>query len=514
MQPLYSYTAHGGFGFITVYAVRSGRMEIIMAKNVLAFDFGASSGRAILFTLADGKLSQREIHRFDNDPVMVCGSYYWDILRLFHEIKAGILKCKNGGYKFDSIGIDTWGVDFGLLDKNGRLIQNPYHYRDTRTDAVTLSEEDKRAVFDSTGIQFSFINTLFQYMCASKEDVFGAADTALFIPDLFNYFLTGEKKCEYTVASTSQMLNAHSRSFDNELLSHFELTNKFADIVSPGTVVGYLKKDLCDELGVDSVPVIAVASHDTASAVVAAPLSDPDTELYISCGTWLLFGAQTNEPIITEKSYELNYTNEGGVFGTYRFLHNIMGLWIQQESKRALARGGKTYSYAELEAAAGEAKPFSCIINPNHDSFSRPGDMPEKIREFAARTNQSAPQSVGELNRCILESLALECARSSKDIASMLPHAPAAIHAVGGGIQSALLCQFIANASQLPVIAGPVEATGIGNALMQYIALGDISDVESARRIVSESYGTVRYEPCDGDIWSGAYERYTNICKF
>ena len=290
-----------------------------MAKNVLAFDFGASSGRAILFSLENNRLSQREIHRFDNDPVMVCGTYHWDILRLFHEIKAGILKCKNGGFHFDSIGIDTWGVDYGLLDKNGQLVQNPYHYRDTRTDRVNFGEDEKREIFKSTGIQFAFINTLFQYMCSAREDVFKSAQTALFIPDLFNYFLTGEKKTEYTIASTSQMLNAYTRHFDDDMLARFGLENKFADIIMPGTIVGHLKKDICDELGVDSVPVIAVASHDTASAVVAAPLEDPKTELYISCGTWLLFGAQTDEPIINEKSYALNYTNEGGVFGTYRF---------------------------------------------------------------------------------------------------------------------------------------------------------------------------------------------------
>lgn len=485
-----------------------------MAKNVLAFDFGASSGRAILFSLENNRLSQREIHRFDNDPVMVCGTYHWDILRLFHEIKAGILKCKNGGFHFDSIGIDTWGVDYGLLDKNGQLVQNPYHYRDTRTDRVNFGEDEKREIFKSTGIQFAFINTLFQYMCSAREDVFKSAQTALFIPDLFNYFLTGEKKTEYTIASTSQMLNAYTRRFDDDMLARFGLENKFADIIMPGTIVGHLKKDICDELGVDSVPVIAVASHDTASAVVAAPLEDPKTELYISCGTWLLFGAQTDEPIINEKSYALNYTNEGGVFGTYRFLHNIMGLWIQQECKRALARSGNVLTYAQLEDAAADAEPFCCIINPNYDSFSRPGDMTARIAEFAAMTGQRAPASYGELNRCILESLALECAKSVKEISTMLPDKPTAIHAVGGGIQSALLCRFIANASQLPVIAGPVEATGIGNALMQYVALGEIDSIESARKIVSDSYGTTRYEPRDCDEWSDAYERYIKICNF
>lgn len=484
-----------------------------MSKNVLAFDFGASSGRAILFSLENGKISYEEMHRFDNDPVMVCGNYHWDVLRLFHEIKSGILKCKNAEKKFDAIGIDTWGVDYGLLDKEGRLLQNPYHYRDTRTDAVVLSEDEKQKIFGATGIQFAFINTLFQYMCSSKEPVFAAADTALFMPDLFNYMLTGVKKTEYTIASTSQMLNAKSRDFDNELLKEFGLENKFADVVMPGSVVGNLSDELCNELGVESVPVIAVASHDTASAVVAAPMSNPKKNLYISCGTWLLLGAQTDEPIINEQSYNYNYTNEGGVFGTYRFLRNIMGLWIQQESKRALARKGTVVSYQELEDAAVASEPLKCIINPNYDAFSRPGDMISRINKFAQMTNQPVPETIGELNRTIIESLALECAKCVKEISTMLPDKIEAIHAVGGGTQSKILCQFIANATQIPVIAGPIEATSIGNALMQYVALGEIGSLEEARKTVSNSFDLVRYEPADKEAWKEACERYLEICK-
>lgn len=334
-----------------------------MARNVLAFDFGASSGRGVLFTLDGGKLSYEEIHRFSNDPVYVNGSYHWDILRLLHEIKAGIVACKNAGHSFDAIGIDTWGVDYGLLDKDGRLLQNPYHYRDTRTDSITLSKAERKEIFSSTGIQFSFINTLFQYICSSKEPVFEVADTALFVPDLLNYFLTGEKKTEYTIASTSQMLNARTRDFDDELLEKFGLTNKFANIVMPGSIVGNLSDEICTELGISSVPVVAVASHDTASAVLAAPLSDPKSNIYISCGTWLLLGVQTDEPIINEQSYSHNYTNEGGAFETYRFLHNIMGTWIQQEMRRTLAKQGVEVSYDELEKASLSSKPFACMIS-------------------------------------------------------------------------------------------------------------------------------------------------------
>ena len=484
-----------------------------MGKKVLAFDFGASSGRAVVFELKDGKLLSDEIHRFDNDPVMVRGSFCWDVLRLFHEIKQGILKCKNIGAEISAIGIDTWGVDYGLLDKQGRLLQNPYHYRDTRTDAVQLSEEEKRAVFDSTGIQFSFINTLFQYMCSAKEPVFSCAETALFIPDLFNYFLTGQQRTEYTIASTSQMLNARNRTFDDALLARFGLTNKFAPMIQPGSIVGQLSEELCSELGVPPVPVVAVASHDTASAVVAAPMDVPEKSLYISCGTWLLLGAETDEAIITEQSYGYNYTNEGGVFGKYRFLHNIMGLWIQQESRRALRRSGVEVSYQQMEDEAVLAQPFACIINPNDPAFGRPGDMVGRIRAFAERTGQTVPQTVGALNRTIMESLALECAKSVKEIAQMLPKAPDTIHMVGGGIKNDILCRFIANATGIRVVAGPVEATSIGNALMQYVALGEIETLEQARAIVKASYDLKEYLPEAAPTWEEAYHRYLEICK-
>lgn len=483
-----------------------------MGKKVLAFDFGASSGRAVVFELQNGKLLAEEVHRFDNDPVMVRGSYHWDILRLFHEIKQGILKCKNGGHEIQAVGIDTWGVDYGLLDRDGRLVQNPYHYRDTRTDAVQLDEEQKKAVFASTGIQYTFFNTLFQYMCAVKEPVFSCAETALFIPDLFNYFLTGEKRTEYTIASTSQMLNARTRTFDDSLFDSFGLENKFAPMVQPGSIVGRLSDEICEELGVPSVPVIAVASHDTASAVVAAPMDAPEKSLYISCGTWLLLGAETKEAIINEKSYGFNYTNEGGVFGTYRFLHNIMGLWIQQESRRALKRSGVEVSYQQMEDEAAVSQPFQCIINPNDSAFERPGDMVARIRKFARETGQEEPQTVGEINRTIMESLALECAKSVKEIVQMLPHTPDTIYMVGGGIKNDILCQYVANATGMCVKAGPVEATSIGNALMQYVALGEIGSLQQARGVVAASYPIKEYRPKEEQSWQKAYLRYLKLC--
>lgn len=481
--------------------------------KVLAFDFGASGGKAFVYELKDKKITVTEVQRFDNEPVLVNGSFYWDVLRLFHEIKNGILKCKQSGYDIEAIGIDTWGVDYGLLDKNGSLLGNPYHYRDERTSEIKLSEEEKKEIFASTGIQFAPINTLFQFMCEVKGERYKAADTALFMPDLFNYFLTGKKRTEYTIASTSQMLNAKKRDFDNELLEKLGIENKFAPIIMPGEIVGYLSDDICRELSVKKVPVIAVASHDTASAVVCAPMREPEKSVYISCGTWLLIGSETNEPIINDKSFKYNYTNEGGAFGKYRFLHNIMGLWIQQETKREWKRQGIEVGYQQMEDEAAVSEPMKCFINPNYDSFSPPGDMPKRICEFAKMTNQPVPEGCGEITRCIMESLALECARAVREMCEMLEEKPTTINMVGGGIKNSILCQFVANATGMRVVAGPVEATSTGNALLQFYALGEIKSLNEAREIVARSFEPKVYEPCDADEWEKANKRFEEICK-
>ena len=481
--------------------------------KVLAFDFGASSGRAIVYELKKGKLAGEEVHRFDNDPVTVGKSFYWDLLRLFHEIKAGIVNCKKAGHTISAIGIDTWGVDYGLLDENDDILSNPHHYRDARTQSVELTEAQRREIYAITGIQHAFINTLFQFMCEVKSPTFDKAKTALFMPDLFNFLLTGEKRTEYTIASTSQMLNARARKFDDALLENYGIKNLFPDIIEPGTIVGYLSDALCEELGVDKVPVIAVASHDTASAVVATPMENPDESIFISCGTWLLFGAETKEAIITDESYATNYTNEGGVFGTYRFLHNIMGMWLQQECKRTWEKEGKTVDYKVLDKEALTLEPFTCIINPNYSEFEGPGNMPKRIKDYAEKTGQKAPESMAATIRAILESLALECARSVNAIAKSLPKAPKVIHMVGGGTKSSILCQFMANATGMQVVAGPIEGTSLGNALMQFIALGEIKDLNEARQVVRASEDTKTYMPQDTAAWEKAYEKYLEIIE-
>ncbi len=481
--------------------------------KVLAFDFGASSGRAIVYALENGKLSGEEVHRFDNDPVTVGKNFYWDVLRLFHEIKAGIVKCKKAGHEISAIGIDTWGVDYGLLDAEDCLLGNPHHYRDARTQAVDLSDAQRREIYDVTGIQYAFFNTLNQFMCEVNSQIYDKAKTALFMPDLFNFLLTGEKRTEYTIASTSQMLNARTRKFDDALLAKYGIKNLFPDIIEPGSVVGYLSDALCEELGVDKLPVIAVAGHDTASAVAATPMEKPEESIFISCGTWLLFGAETKEAIVTDESYESNYTNEGGVFGTYRFLHNIMGMWLQQECKRTWQKEGKTVDYKVLDKEALTLEPFTCIINPNYSEFEGPGNMPKRIKIYAEKTGQKAPESMAATIRAILESLALECTRSVKALAKVLPTEPKVIHMVGGGTKSSILCQFMANATGMKVVAGPVEGTSLGNALMQFVALGAIKDIHEARQVVMASEDTKTYLPQDTAAWEKAYEKYLDILE-
>jgi len=478
--------------------------------KVLAFDFGASSGRGIVFELKNGKVEFEEIHRFDNEPVMINGRFKWDVLRLFHEIKVGISKCVKL-HDIGAIGIDTWGVDYGLLDSNGELLGNPYHYRDARTAYIEFTEDERKMIFDSTGIQFMAFNTLLQRMADSKERVNDIADTALFMPDLFNYFLTGEKRTEYTLASTGQILNAKARDFDNELLAKFNIKNIFAPIIRPGEIVGMLSDEICAETGCKKIPVIAVASHDTASAVVSVPMEDPKKCVYISTGTWMLFGIETDECVINEKSYKYNYTNEGGAFDKYRFLHNIMGLWLLQESRREWKKDDPSLSFAQMASEAGEAQPFKCIIHPNDDIFSAPGDMPKRIREFAQKTNQPIPETRGEVTRCIIEGLALQCMHAVNEMCDIVSNDVETINMVGGGIQNELLCQFVANATGKRVVAGPVEATGTGNAMMQFYALGEVSGLEQVRGIIKDSFDVAEYVPQDTEAWQAAYSRFCEV---
>lgn len=485
----------------------------------LAFDFGASSGRAMLAKFDGEKITLEEKHRFSNDPVTVNGSIYWDVLRLFHEIKQGILKCANSGDRdIDCIGIDTWGVDYGLLDKNGKLLGNPYHYRDTRTDGMydeAFKLVPKEEIFERTGIAFNWFNTLYQLLAAklSGDVTLENADTMLFMPDLFNYFLTGEKKCEYTIASTSQMFDSKTHTWATDILDKLGIpTDMFADMVYPGEIVGKLKPELAEELGVEQIPVVAVASHDTGSAVASVPVVNDEDFIYISSGTWSLMGVELDEPMVTGDAMAHNFTNEGGVNKSIRFLKNIMGLWLIQESRRQWDREGTLLSFDELEKQAREATAFASLIDPDYHKFQTPGNMPKRIREFCEMTGQKVPQTKGEIVRCIAESLAFKYRQVVEGMEAVTGKKYSVINIVGGGIKDKMICQFTANATNRTVSTGPVEATSIGNIIVQGMAMGAIKNLEEGRRVVKNSFPINTYAPQDSEKWNTAYENWKKIC--
>ncbi|MBR5809160.1 MAG: rhamnulokinase [Clostridia bacterium] len=486
----------------------------------LAFDFGASSGRAMLATFDGEKIVLEEKHRFSNDPVIVNGDLHWDVLRLFYEIKQGILKCANSGDRdIDCIGIDTWGVDYGLLDKNGKLLGNPYHYRDTRTDGMydeAFKLVSKEEIYENTGIAFNWFNTVFQLLSAklSGDETLKIADKLLFMPDLFNYFLTGEKKCEYTIASTSQMFDSKTHTWSEDMLKKLGIpTNLFADMVYPGEKVGVLKAELAEELGVEQIPVVAVASHDTGSAVASVPVTEGEDFIYISSGTWSLMGVELDNPMVTENALKYNFTNEGGVNKTIRFLKNIMGLWLIQESRRQWDREGTLLSFDELEKQAKEATPFVSLIDPDYHKFQTPGNMPKRIREYCEKTGQKVPETKGEIVRCIAESLAFKYRQVVEGMEDVTGKKYDVINIVGGGIKDKMICSFTANATGRKVSTGPVEATSIGNVIVQGMAMGAIKDLQEGRKIIKNSFPIEVYEPQDADKWNEAYEKWQKICN-
>lgn len=483
-------------------------------KRVLAFDFGASSGRAMLGSFDGQSIKIEEIHRFSNDPVIINKTMYWDILRLMHEIKQGLIKAK--AYHFESIGIDTWGVDFGLLDEKGYLLENPVHYRDVRTQGMLEASFDKiskESFYNITGNQFMELNTVFQLLSLVKErpELLERVDKMLLMPDLMNYMLTGNKVTEYSIATTTQLLNAKSREWSHEVLEKLGIPkNILTPIIQTGTRVGLLSEDIANELDIPRVEVIAVAEHDTQSAMVAVPAKEDDF-IFLSCGTWSLLGTELTEPIINEKSKAYNITNEGGYGDKISFLKNIIGLWLIQESRRQWIREGKEYSFSELEAEAATAKPFKCFIDPDAPEFVSPGNIPRRIQEFCHRTNQEIPESIGEIVRCINESLALKYRMAFEEIKDCTNKNYKNIYMVGGGNQSQLLCQMTANACRCWVVSGSSEATVLGNIIVQFISRGIIKDIKIAREIISRSDEVKHYKNQDEEIWNEAYKRYKEI---
>lgn len=486
-----------------------------MTKRVLAFDFGASSGRAIIGCFDGDKITLEEVHRFSNDPVSVCGTVYWDVLRLFYEIKQGIVKAKIAG-GFDSIGIDTWGVDFGLIDSEGKLMENPVHYRDTRTAGLveeSFKTMPKEKLYGITGIQFMELNTLFQLISLKKYRpwMLERADKMLFMPDLFAYMLTGKMCAEYSIATTSQLIDLETKSWSEEILDAFGIKKSlFAPLVKPGTVLGELSKEICEECGVDPVPVISVCGHDTQSAITSVPCEDGNFA-FLSSGTWSLFGTELDKPIVNETSMNINITNEGGFDDSTGFLKNIIGLWLIQESRRQWKREGEEYSYADLEKLALAAEPFKCFIDPDAPEFVPHGNIPERVREFCRKTGQYVPETVGEVMRCIYESLAMKYRLTFEKLRECTKRDYPVIHVIGGGTKDGLLCQMTANSCDRTVKAGPIEATVMGNVAVQLMSDGSVDNIGQARKIIADSSELKIFEPKETGDWAKAYEDFLKI---
>jgi len=483
-------------------------------KHYLAFDLGASSGRAMLGTVADGTITVREVHRFDNGAVDIDGGLYWNLLGLFAELKKGLAKALEQGVELSAMAVDTWGVDFAMLDAKGKFAGFPRHYRDPRTADIlpwAFERVPKQRLYERTGIQFMALNTVFQLaaMVREQDPVLTSARTLLFMPNALTYLLCGNVCAEYTIASTSQIYDAHTGDWAWDIVDALGLPRGlFPKVVAPCTPAGVLRPALCDELNCKPIPVVLVGSHDTASAVAAVPTCGDVPWAYLSSGTWSLLGVELPRPLITPAALAANYTNEGGLAGTIRFLKNIMGLWLIQECRNEWQRRGTSLSFAELARLAAEAEPFRSLIEPNADVFVAPGNMPERIATFCRNAGEPIPETPGQVVRCALESLALRYRRTLDEIEQITGQRIGVLHLVGGGSQNELLNQFTANAIQRPVITGPVEATALGNIAAQAMATGDLPSLAAARDAIRRSTETRTYQPLQQAAWTAAYERY------
>lgn len=490
---------------------------MVATKKILAFDLGAESGRALVGAFDGQRLGLDVVHRFANGAVETLDSLHWDVLRLWSEMLIGLRKAAETG-DLASVGTDTWGVDFALLGRGGTLLGNPRHYRDSHTDGVmdeAFTRVPKMEVFRQTGIQFMRFNTLFQLLALQRDrsPLLDAAEQMLFIPDLFHFWMTGTKVNEYTDASTSQMIDPVSRGWARELIHAFGIPEKIlGTLVQPGTVLGPLRSSVAKQAGVASIPVVVPATHDTASAVAAVP-AQRGAWAYISSGTWSLMGVETTQPLTNDQAREFNFTNEGGVGGTIRLLKNVMGLWLVQECRRAWEREGKTYSYEELMRLAEIAPPFVSLVNPDDASFILPAHMPRALADFCRKTGQTEPKEPGAVVRCALESLGLKYRWVLERLEALVGKRLDVIHVVGGGCQNTLLCQLTTDACNRQVLAGPVEATAIGNVLVQAIGLGLLGSLADARAVVRRSFDLKTYDPVQPARWDEHYHRFVQYCQ-
>lgn len=484
-------------------------------RNFIAIDLGAESGRAMLGALSENRLTLEELHRFPNQPVRLPTGIYWDAFRLFHEILEGLTKAgRERKLALDGIGVDTWGVDFGLLGPDGALVDNPRHYRDARNNGMmerAFAVMPREEIFRHTGLQFMQLNSLFQLYAIklSGSPALEVAAKLLFMPDLFNYWLTGVQKAELTIASTSQFYNPVEKRWATEVFEKLGLpTRILPEIVQPGTLLGPVLPEIAESCGIGAAPVYATAGHDTAAAVAAVP-GEGDDWCYISSGTWSLMGVEQPTPIINEKVLALNFTNEVGFGGSIRLLKNIAGLWLVQECRKAWAAEGRMFDYAQLAEMASRAKPFVAVINP--DAFLEIGHMPSKIAAFCERTGQKAPEDPGQMVRVILESLALRYRMVLESLEDVLERRIQTINIVGGGSRNHVLNQFVADATGRRVVAGPTEATAAGNVLVQAIGAGLLKDLAEARAVVKASFPVSVFEPRSRQGWDEAYEKFRSL---
>ena len=484
--------------------------------NFLAFDLGATSGRSVIGTLRDGRIETRELTRFPNGIIELHGKFYWNLLGLYEHLKDGLAACAREGITPDSIGIDTWGVDVVPIGSDGSILGMPRAYRDPYTDGAPekfFEIVSREEVYDKTGIQIMNFNTLYQIFAAVQEGYtpIVEAKRLLFIPDALSYMLTGKEVCEYTIASTSQILNPRTSLLEAALLEAAGVKGDiFPDVQLPGNVIGSLTDALAEETRIGKVDVVAVAGHDTASAVAAVP-AENERFAYLSSGTWSLMGIETRKPIINSDSFRHNFTNEGGVDGTTRFLKNICCMWILEQCRKEWEREGKNYSYPEIVEMANSAEPFVSFINPDDASFANPQSMLRAIEAFCLRTEQPVPQNDTQIIRTIFESLALRYREVLEILEGMAPFAIDVSHIIGGGSKNRLLNQFTANAIGKRVVAGPSEATAYGNIMMQAVGAGAIGSLAEARAIIRASIETEEFVPQEREIWEAAYKRFIEL---
>ena len=488
-----------------------------MKKQYLAFDLGASSGRAIIGSLDNGKISLEEIHRFPNSPVEINGGLFWDTLGLFSELKTGLAKAVQSGADIAGIAIDTWGVDYALLDKNGFLAGQPRNYRDPRTDdamPLAFKKMPSEKIYAATGIQFMTLNTIFQLVASLRDNdaSLEIADKLLFTPNILTYFFCGDISAEYSIATTSQLYNPSTKDWAWEVIDAMGIKRSlFPGIKPSGTIVGTVRPAIQNELKCGAIPVILVGAHDTASAVAAVPARKGSSWAYLSSGTWSLLGLELDKPLLTDDARKANYTNEGGVGGKIRFLKNIMGLWLIQECRNEWKRQGTEYSFGQMVELAKGAEPLRSFVDPNAQEFVAPGDMPGRIADYCRRTGQPVPETHGQIIRTAYESLAMRYRKTITELEKLACVRLDVLHLVGGGCQNLMLNQFTADATGLKVLTGPIEATAMGNIAVQAMATGDIHGLDEAREIVAVSTELGTYLPEDKAAWDAAFPRFAAV---